>query len=115
MLDQTRPSWYNGSSPLLDSDSRTIRHQSVLQEDGTYLTTSYVKLRLSRHHHLNTIRCQATNEVMESTGSPPQEDQYTLSVKFAPVLSPVSASQTVNISSQVRPPPVMKKLRQNSY
>ena len=46
---------------------------------------------------------QATNEVLESNSASPQEDEITLSVKFAPVLTPVSASQTVNISSQVPP------------
>ena len=43
-------------------------------------------------------------QVVESTGSPGQEDEITLSVKFAPVLSPVTPSRTVNISSQVSQP-----------
>ena len=94
-------SWYSGDTPLLDTDSHTIRHQSVLQDDGTYLTSSYVNMMVTRLHHLMMVRCQATNEVMEANGEPAQEDRYRLSVKYAPVITPVNTKLTTNISSQV--------------
>lgn len=107
-------SWYNGSLPLLDSPDHTIRHQSVLQEDGTYLTSSYINIRTTRHHHGMLVRCLATNEVLESEGERPQEDSHTLSVKFAPVMTAVEPLVTVNISSKVRPPHSDKPDSQNS-
>ena len=95
-------SWYNGSSLLLDTPTQTIRHQSVLQEDNTYLTSSYINMRLGPHHHGMVVRCLATNEVLEWRGQEPQEDSLVLSVKFSPVMTALEAVVTVNVFDKVR-------------
>ena len=97
-------SWYSATTPLLDGELQTIRHQSVLQEDGTYLTSSYLNMNVTSQHHGITLTCRATNEVLEALGEPPQEDSHHLLVKFAPVMTPLETVVTVNISDKVRPP-----------
>ena len=49
--------------------------RSVLQSDGTYVTSSYIHLTASRWDHGQEVRCEASNEVSG------QEAEVTLAVR----------------------------------
>ena len=110
-------SWFNNSRPLIDNNDTRIRHQSVLQSDGTYITSSYVHMRsdrwetnivfqystsyLLRHDHGAVIKCRATNEVLEYNKKEPQEASHSLNVQFPPIVTSITEAVTVNISKEV--------------
>ena len=74
----------------------------MLQSDGTYVTSSYIHLTASRWDQGQVVRCEASNEVLEQLGRDPQEAARVLSVRFAPVLSPLTLDPvTGNSSDQV--------------
>ena len=77
--------------------------RSVLQPDGTYVTSSFIHLTASRWDHGRVIRCQASNEVLEQLELAPQEAAMRLEVRFAPVLSPLTLDPvTGNSSDEVK-------------
>jgi len=78
-----------------------VKHQSVLQSDGTYITSSYIQLTPTRWDNRAEIRCCATNEVLEFNSQGVQESVEILNVTFAPVLHPITKSITANSSDQV--------------
>ena len=110
-------SWFNNSSPLIDNNDTRIRHQSVLQSDGTYITSSYVHMSsdrwetnivfqysssyLLRHDHGAVIKCRATNEVLEYNKKEPQEASHSLNVQFPPIVTSITEAVTINISKEV--------------
>ena len=77
--------------------------RSVLQPDGTYVTSSYIHLTASRWDHAKAFRCEASNEVLEQLGLGPQEAVEVLNVRFVPVLRPLTLDPvTGNSSNEVR-------------
>ena len=73
--------------------------RSVLQSDGTYVTSSYIHLTASRWDHGQELRCEASNEVTEKQQLQPQEAGKVLDVRFAPVLSPLTLDPVMGNSS----------------
>ena len=77
--------------------------RSVLQSDGTYVTSSYIHLTASRWDHGQEVRCEASNEVLEKLQLQPQEAVKVLDVRFAPILSPLTLDPvTGNSSDEVK-------------